>query len=177
MSNPKREIRRPTRARCAVSCLTSGCSRMPVLVTITAPCSLMIAAYSATRSVAPQACSRIAKPPASPIAYCAWIERQRARPASPSDDGGSGEVTTVAVGGTSDNGGFWPFFVPPEPGGTVILAYFSGFFHPVGRYGVQSTFFYSVLSLMIALISMSCGRTGAPGLDYSFENSVAPPKT
>src|SRR5262249_46809054 len=79
---------------------------------ITVACSLMIAAYWATRSAAPQACSRIAKPPASPIAYCPWIERQRTRPASPRLDGGSGRVTIVPVGGTtSDRGGFLAIFL------------------------------------------------------------------
>ena len=52
----------------------------------------------------PQASSKIAKPPASAMAYWTWIERQRARPAGPRHTGGSGRTATGPE--TRASGGF-----------------------------------------------------------------------
>src|SRR5262249_41059335 len=49
------------------------------------------------RSREMQACSKIAKPPASRIAYCFMIERHSFAPGSPKDDGGSGVVDNTAI--------------------------------------------------------------------------------
>jgi hypothetical protein len=62
------------------------------LVEITAPCSAMMAAHSAARSADAHACSKIARPPLSVIAYSAMIERHRVAPASRRVGGGSAKV-------------------------------------------------------------------------------------
>jgi len=122
MLSPRRLIRRPPSARVAISAFTSGCSLMPILPMITAPCSSMIAAYCAARSQAAHACRSISRPPASAIAYCACTERHNASPASPSDGGGSGRVTTTPTGETSESGGFLAYLALRENFSTNKMA-------------------------------------------------------
>src|SRR5262249_54817380 len=115
-SSPSLVRRRPTRPRAAVSCRSKGWSLRPCLVEITAPCSAMMAAHSAARSADAPACSKIARPPLSAIAYSAMIERHRVAPASRRVGGGSAKVgadPAINVSGSCD-------FLPMIPRANVL---------------------------------------------------------
>jgi hypothetical protein len=89
--------RRLSNDRSSRSCLRSGCSFTTALVRIIAPSRLMMTAKPVERSLLMQACSKIAKPPASRITYCFMIERHSLAPGSPKDDGGDGGVASTAI--------------------------------------------------------------------------------
>ena len=82
--------RRHSSARSSRSSLRSGCSFMASLPRIIAPSRLIMTANCVERSRLMQACSKIAKPPASRITYCFMIDRHR----PPKGDGTSAKSAT-----------------------------------------------------------------------------------